>query len=69
MEKKEFVQKVSDELDGSFFAELDGEVLWAIYVKMQHDNNAEHKTDYSKELSYAIEQALYHAKQRKEIRQ
>ncbi len=68
MDKQTFINKCVEELGGGFLAELDGEVLWAYYEKMQHENNAENKADCPKELSYAIEQALYHAKQRKEIK-
>ncbi len=68
MDKQTFINKCKEELGGGFLAELDGEVLWACYEKIQHENNADSKASYRSELSAAIGDALYHAKQRKEIK-
>lgn len=33
MEKEEFIEKTTQELGGGFFAQLDAEVLWALYER------------------------------------
>lgn len=63
MDKTQFIEKVTSELGGGLLAELDAEYLWNVYNAKSSDNK-----EYLADLCNAIEQVLYHARQRAELK-